>query len=629
VAVAMGNDADMTTLGALARGGGGVVVPYVPGQKVSSAALEVLSAAYGVTLRDPEIELPPGLTQVTPSRLDPIRAGGETFVVARMSGGSEINGSIKLRGRVASERFEQTYPIKILASSNAGNAFVPRLYAAAKIAELERAGGQASKLAVIELSKRFAVASRFTSLLVLESEAMMNAFGLERTRIAPTFTGEQIAESSTADADGEDAADEKAKGEAGPLADSLQAAEAETKAPGKKSRSVDAFDDFGSGAVTTTPSPSPTSTFAAPAAPPPASKPSVAGGTRTPRGLGDSGWNAPRDRGWDESRGRRLVPMRRIFERKASFEVTNTLASQNAPKLVVAESALAGAPDSRDKTLDLFALYSTAGRLGEAQELTARWSGRDALDPDALMARADLAARQGERERAIRILGGLADVRPGDRATQTRLVDLHEASGNRALACEHRIALADMAPGEAKLVAEAIRCANSLGMADLASLLKLDASESVRTAIDKILASPDTTTSAAALRGDVQLTAEWTGGVDLDIGLIDAQGRRTSWLGSAGKALVSARDVTSPRTESLGLVNTPSGSYVVEVARAEGADANVPVRGELTMKLAGETRKVPFVLTGARAEIGTVRVFFTSRLVPATDTPFSPWRGIP
>ncbi|MRG94494.1 VIT domain-containing protein [Polyangium spumosum] len=625
VAVAMGADADLTSLAALARGGGGVVVPYVPGQKVSSAALEVLSAAYGVTLREPEIELPPGLTQVTPARLDPIRAGGETFVVARMSSGDSLEGAIRLRGRVASERFEQTYPIKILATSSAGNAFVPRLYAAAKIAELESAGGTASKLAAIELSKRFAVASRFTSLLVLESEAMMNAFGLERTRVAPTFTGEELAQSSNADAEGEEKPDEAAKEEASAELDTQSPAKGKAAETASAAEPADGFGNIGGafpggGAAAPAPPPAlPAPTATASPTPKPASK--AGGGWR-----GDFDDGADRSRGWRESRRppQRLVPMRKIFERKGSFEATNTLASQNATKLLAAENALASTPDSRDRTVELFALYATAGRLGEAQELTAKWSGRDALDPDALLARADLAARQGDRERAIRILGGLADVRPGDRAAQTRLAELHEAAGNRALACEHRIALADMAPGEAKLVANAVRCANTLGMTELASLLKLDASENVRASINKLLAQPEAP-ATSALRGDIQVSAEWTGGVDLDIGLIDAQGRRTSWLGSAGKALVSARDVTSTRAEAIGLVNATSGSYVVEIARASGADQNIPVRGELLLKLAGETRKVPFVLTGPRAEVGTMRVFFTSRLVPITDRPFNPW----
>ncbi len=150
VAVALGADADMTSLAALARGGGGVVVPYVPGQKVASAALDVLGAAYGVVLRDVEVELPAGLSQVSPARLDPIRAGGETILVARMND-RNVAGTIKIRGRVAGERFEQSYPLALTASTSSGNAFVPRLFAAAKIADLERAGDESQKATVIEL----------------------------------------------------------------------------------------------------------------------------------------------------------------------------------------------------------------------------------------------------------------------------------------------------------------------------------------------------------------------------------------------------------------------------------------------------------------------------------------------
>jgi hypothetical protein len=309
--------------------------------------------------------------------------------------------------------------------------------------------------------------------------------------------------------------------------------------------------------------------------------------------------------------------MRRVFDRKAAFEATNSLAQQNVSKLVVAESALQAQPDSRDKTVELFALYATSGRIGEAQELTAKWSGRDALDPEALTARADLAARQGDRERAVRILGGLTDVRPGDKAPQLRLAELHEAAGNQAFACQHRIALADIAPGDAKIVAEAVRCARTQGMVDLASLLKSSASEKTRAVVDKLLVANPTARSQE-LRGDVRVSAEWTGAADLDIALIDAQGKRISWLGGAGKAGVTARDVQSGRNEVLALTNLPSGNYVVEIVRARSDSAD-PIRGEVTLQLVGETRKVPFTLTGARAEVGTVRVFFTSRLVPVDD----------
>jgi hypothetical protein len=582
---------------------------------------------------------------VSPARLDPIRAGGETILVARMSG-SNVGGTIKLRGRVAGERFEQSYPLKLTASTSAGNAFVPRLFAAAKIADLERAGDESQKATVIELSKRFAVASRFTSLLVLESEAMFKAFGLDRNAAAPAFTGEVGADSSTADAVG-DAPDEqaaagetKAKGELG----------AERPLAKKSADSANGFGDdegsaqgFGSGAgrlgasggtrggggfsaPQATPAPAATMAPASPGDPftasptqqAPRSPAKVAGGPLSP-------WESPPPPPRDGGRGRRLVPMRKVFDRKVSFDASNTFVSQNAAKLLAAESAIASSPDSRDKTIDLFAMYSTAGRLGEAQELTAKWSGRDALDPDALTARADLAARQGDRDRAVRILGGLADVRPNDRAVQTRLAELQENAGNLGLACEHRLALADIAMSDAKLVADAVRCSRSQGMLDLASRIELDTTDKVREAMTRLLVAPNP--AQRPLTGDVQVSAEWSGGADLDVALIDAQGKRTSWMGSPGKATTTARDVTSQRNETLAVSALPQGNYVVEISRAggAGADAASSIRGEVTLRLGGDVRKLPFTLAGSRAEVGTVRVFFTSRLVPV-DFGFGGWR---
>ncbi len=616
IAVALGSDADTTSLKALARGGGGVLVPYTPGQKVSTAAIEVLSAAYGVALRDIEVELPSGLTQVTPAQIDPVRAGGETILVARMSG-REIKGTLKLKGKVANERFEQSYPVELVASQSSGNAFVPRLYAAAKIAELERVGGEGAKPMAIELSKRFAVASRFTSLLVLESEAMFKAFGLDQNKNASAFTGEVGADSrSTGVEGGGEAPEEEAK--AGDKDMGAMRADAPVSKGKKSTRS---FDGDGDGAGLGGFAGPPMAT-AVPMAPAPAPKPSMVSGDpfaddlRSPAkqpAARPRDWNGGGGGGW---RGRRrLVPMRRVFDRNVSFDAQNTFLSQNIAKIAAAEAKLSATPDSRDKTVELYSLYATSGRLGEAQELTAKWSGRDALDPDALTARADLAARQGDRARAIRILSGLTDVRPNDRAIQTRLAELHEAAGNRALACEHRVALADIASNEAKLIADAVSCARAQGFGDLASVVLLDAGEKVRQEVDKILANAQIKADKPML-GDVQITGEWTGGTDVDIALVDNKGARTSWLGSPLKVGIASRDAASTQRESLAISNLPQGSYVIEVSRASGGDSGSPVRGELTIRTGNETRKVPFNLTGARAEAGTVKIFFTSRLVP-------------
>ncbi len=634
VAVALGADADMTSLQAMARGGGGIVVPYVPGQKVATAALEVLSAAYGVVLRDPEIELPQGLTQITPSRMDPIRAGGESIIFARMSVDGELTGEVKLRGRVSGERFEQTYPLKVIPTSSAGNAFVPRMFAAAKIAELERAGGSVTKPMIVELSKRFAVASEHTSLLVLESAAMFKAFGLDRGSVAPTFTGEERATSESGDAAGEAEADE------GP-ADPLGAA-SEKKKDSSSGRA--AMDDLGAdapgfgggGFAKPAPQSAPAATASAGAMPPPkvASAPSkpMACSPGDPFCFDDLSKQSPARR--PPSR-RPQIAMKRVFERRAAFEIANTLAQDTVTKVAAAETALAGQPDSRDKTVALYALYATSGRLGEAQELTARWSGRDALDPDALLARADLAARQGDRERAIRILGGIADVRPGDKTIQTRLADLNDAVSNPARACAHRIALADLAVTDVKALTAAVSCARSHGMVDLAEVMRRDLDDKTRAAVDRQLAVSVTAPVATAVRGDVQVTAEWNGAADLDIAIIDAQGRRTSWLGGTNtKVTVSALNATSTRTESLGLLGLGSGSYIVEISRADGSNSannvaftNDVVTGEVTLRMpGGGVRKLPFRLNGARAEVGTLRVFFESKLVPVDGFGGGGWR---
>jgi hypothetical protein len=605
VAVALGAEADTTSLAALARGGGGVVVPYVPGQKLASAAIDALTAAYGTVLRDVAVELPPGLRAVTPSQPDAIRAGGEALVLARLDG-PEASGTIQLTGQVAGERFEQSYPVHIAPTSATGNAFVPRLYAATRILELERTGTEADKAAIVALSRRFAVASRHTSLLVLESEAMFRAFGLDRSRTAPVFTGESAAESSSGEADAlpnEAAAtgDEALQSFADKKTRENQYALPATEALG---RAPSAAGSAGPMSAPAPAAPRPAATTAAAAAPPrpaKAAKPAVSADRF-------DDWAVP---------PRRLVPMRRVFDRKAAFEPAGAVVADVAAKLAEAERALAIAPDSRDKTAALYALYATTGRLGEAQELTARWSGRDALDPDAIAARADLAARQGDRDAGLRVLGGLADVRPGDKAPLTRLAGLYDAAGDAATACAFRVALAEITSSDPKAVAAAVRCAGEQGQGDLAAALRRDADAKQSAAVDALLAAPPAVSTALA--GDVRVSAEWSGAVDLDVALVDASGRRLSWLGAPAKIAVTSRDATSLRAESVAFAGLPAGRYLLEISRAGGAGDRAPARGEITLTLPGETRRVAFSLDGARAELGAVRVFFTSRLVPVDD----------
>jgi hypothetical protein len=636
IAVALGSDADTTSLAAMARGGSGVLVPYVPGQRVNAASVDVLAAAYGSILSDVEVVLPAGLTEVTPKRLDPIPAGGEAFILARMTGGKQVSGDVILRGKVGNERFEKKWEAKVVSSTKAGNAFVPRLFAAAKIAELEQKGAVDDRERMVALSKQFNVASRHTSLIVLESEAMFKAFGLDKNGIPTAFTGEEGAERQSAAADEQSAEEKDAESEA--LSEEKSSSDKKRK---EAPRDLGFDGDDGltgrgkGGGGFAAPPPSPTAS--AQAGPP--GQPAAESAPRAPAKAAKPQLNKndPFSADWDQNQSRRpparqanLVPMRRVFDRKASFSVDNQLVNEVAATLADAESASKAAPDSRDKTVALYKALMSSGKVGEALELTAKWSQRDALDPEALQARADLAAMNGDREKAMRILSGLADVRPGDKLVQKRLAAAFTQMGAPDFACQHRLALAEIDENDVNAVAAAVRCSQDQGLRDVSQTILTSVRSDLRDKIDtasRTLKLND----VPALLGDMRVSATWTAPVDLDIAIVDKSGKRMSWLGSTVQNVsVSAKDAASTSGETLAISGLGSGTFAVEVVRANGVNGSTPVQGELTFTLpGGETRKVPFTLTGNRVSAGSVKVFFTSRLVPANGFGGGGWRGQP
>ena len=594
-AVAIGADADVDTLAAMARGGGGTVLPYVPGQRVSEAAYAVLGASYGMGLRDVRVELPSGMVEVAPRQLDTIAAGSEAVVVARMTQ-PHVNGTVVLRGQVGDKPFEQRYPVDVSATGDAGNAFVPRLYAAARIGDLERDGSAAAREEAVALSGAFNVASRFTSLLVLESAAMFRAFGLDNERRVAEWTGEDDAlgvaskgeDRCAAGGEGEFSADEAGQAIAG----------IGTGGGGF---------GFGHGAKK---SKAPTGAVP-PMAPPPASRP-VAKPRPTPQprpGLSPNDLLGRRS----PPRRRGLVPMRKIYERQSTIHTERLIPLvAAADKIADAERELAANDNRRGALKKLYTLLALAGEVDKASTLVERWSEKEALDPEALTARADLAARRGQRDEAIRILGSVVDVRPGDINSQKRLARLHRWAGRSAVGCRHAIAIAQLRQGDAKLLADAVFCGRKTGANTMVEDMLASADDKVRGQAKRLLDGMKD--KVDAVRGEVRVTATWEGGhADLDIGLVHPDGHRVSWLGAPTKALISAEDVGSTRREALGLLGSKAGEYAIEIVRASGEGT---IRGEVVIRAAGNTRTVPFTLTGERATVGTMRIFWRSRLVP-------------
>ncbi|MBL8680535.1 MAG: FecR domain-containing protein [Myxococcales bacterium] len=714
--VAIGADADSTLLSAVARAGGGVATPYVPGESVSTAALSVLEATYGVTLRDPSLVLPEGLTEIAPSRIATVRAGSEVIVVARMRG-ARVQGDAVLRGTVGGEPFETRIPIDVRESTDRGNAFVPRLYAAHRIAELEANGGSSARGEIVQLSQRFRVASRHTSLLVLEGERMYRAFGVERN-IAPEadWTGEEVASSTStvqrgpqgnpavgttppsADPNansglvGANAAvnsattrtvvaerNEQSAQPVGGLDDMTALARAGEEAENVGSLGGGAANGAGAGyfgtrgrgagaaaagageAAAVGDEDAPVETEASREQRSDAL--ANAGGaadarvaTRRARSSASAGASmnfaarpapvsqaqptAPQQpmptrmglRGFDDQGLRLGLPatppgngrwMRRIWVREAAIVDAPTA---DITRITTARTALALEPDSRAKHRDFYKVLSIAGQFAEADEVARRWTTRDALDPDALVRLAEVAARRGERDVSLRIYAGIADVRANDKAQLQRLVAMFDRAGDSERACSMRISLAEAFSTDLELVAGAVVCERALGrtaaaqrwldsISDGAQRATLDA------AVTRITAQ-NAANSAASVRGELVVDANWDVPADVDIAVIDPKGARVTWAWGRTRGL-TVRDALSQTRESIGLSSVQqSGDYVIEVSRAS---RNGPsLRGTITVRAMGRTRAFRLSMDGHEdtRRIGAVRITREERLVGVDSQPF-------
>jgi tetratricopeptide (TPR) repeat protein len=607
IAVGVGVDSDLDSLRAVARGGGGVVLPYTPGETTAEAAYAVLGASYGHALRDVRVKLPEGLVEAAPEKVDTIPAGSESIVVARMTR-PEVEGVVVVEGKVGSQPFEQRYPVKVAASTSPGNAFVPRLYAATRIADLEQKPDADAKKQAIELSTAFNVASRHTSLLVLESQAMLNAFGLDNRRKAPEWTGEETADSSESkgevamadkDEERDDAHMRLGAGAMRPGAAGGGLGGLPPVAKKKRSLDYDAFGDMAAAsAPTAAPAPQPQSAPAAEAKAPARTKagpPVVVSEVEPPR----------------DSR-RTWIPMRRVWDRVGDINTArNQPKAASADAIAQAERDASQNENRRGAVKKLYTLYAMSGDLERARSLAERWSEKEPLDPEALTARADMAARAGDRETAIRILGSVVDVRPGDVKAQQRLARLYRWSGQPVLGCHHSLAIAQLGSKDSELLADAVRCARETGLGIVGEDLLSAAETATRSRAEQLLKA---TPTEAKLLGDLRLEASWNSGPDLDLGLIDPDGNRISWLGAPTRAVISATSVTSPVSEGLGLRGAKPGEYLVEIVRTTDTG---PVSGTLKITAANTTRTVPFTLDGTRTVVGLVTIRMEPRLVRA------------
>ncbi len=175
--VGAGRTVDEVVLAGLAGALGASYERLADGDPLARRVEDLALAMRAPVLREATLETPPGLHDVYPRVLPSLRAGQDLLVVGRLSAGA--TGEVRLRGDLGGASFAQAAPLPAAedTSRTAG-----RIWAAARIAELEGSGEPAAVNEVVALSRRHHVLSRHTSLLVLENDRMFAEFGIERTR---------------------------------------------------------------------------------------------------------------------------------------------------------------------------------------------------------------------------------------------------------------------------------------------------------------------------------------------------------------------------------------------------------------------------------------------------------------
>ncbi|HWU90177.1 MAG TPA: hypothetical protein VN253_23095, partial [Kofleriaceae bacterium] len=495
----------------------------------------------------------------------------------------EVAGDAVVRGTVGGQKFEQRYPLKLAVSTAAGNGFVPRLWARLAIEQLERGGLAADRTKIVALSQGYGVMSRETSLLVLESPAMFEAFGVDRGAAAGTWTGEEDLEESVSNG-----------------TNAYQANKSDVARSRLHGLKIPAdFDRLLSGDVPAAAQP--------PADPPPATRPAPAMGKgaaapakrESPPGHLGRGSYGP------------MIAMRRTWVRVPSVSAYGGVHPAIQKAVADGERALAATPDSRERHRNLVQALSYAGEISRALDVAGTWLERDKLDPQALGYQADLLGRDGKRDLALRTLAGLVDLDPDRAALHERMVLAYEHVGRAAQACGHRIALAALASkaDEAKVAAGAVRCLRGLGRGrDAELILRALPDDAARAKTEEAAAAAP---APARSGGDLVISARWEGGEDLDLSLVSPEGARVSWMG--GRTDVAVTDATSTEREQLAIKTLRRGNYLVEIARGAAASTR-PIRGTLEVAVLGTRRSLPFELTGSRLAVARLGVSLEERV---------------
>ncbi|MBM4033878.1 MAG: hypothetical protein FJ291_19165 [Planctomycetes bacterium] len=180
IGIGVGKKADATFLQAAGDQTGGLFTHINPDEDIDWRAFDLVASLNTPRLADVSVEFldasgkPCDVAAYPSARA---LADGETLCVVGRTAGA-LPATMLLRGRLGGKPFERRYP---LAGASSDGEFIPRLWAKRHIDELLK-GGEKHKPEIVALSKQYYVMTPYTSLIVLENDAMYSQYNVERGR---------------------------------------------------------------------------------------------------------------------------------------------------------------------------------------------------------------------------------------------------------------------------------------------------------------------------------------------------------------------------------------------------------------------------------------------------------------
>ena len=181
-AVSVSSSFESVVLKSIAGVGGGSVRAIGGERTPQTVAFELLNEIAQSGLTDVKVEFR-GLevAAVYPERLPNLAAGTQQIIVGRyLPHGGDQTGEMIITGKRGDK--DVRYAARVwLKDAEAGNSFIPRLWARAHMDQLLQQGtSQFIKDEIIGLSEEFHIITPYTSLLVLETDADRERFGVTR-----------------------------------------------------------------------------------------------------------------------------------------------------------------------------------------------------------------------------------------------------------------------------------------------------------------------------------------------------------------------------------------------------------------------------------------------------------------